>query len=342
MFQAKLPNYFWGEAILHATHLINKLPTPVLNWKSPHEMLFDSKPDLSHLKVFGCLAFAKNVSPHKQKLDPRATKCIYLGLSNHKKGFKVFDLQTKQLFSSRDVVFYEDVYPFSTSTISSLPLPSTSPQPSLPSACSAPPISNQIPQSRPARVPQPSLWLKDFVHTSLPMCGNGAGAYTVSTIEPTSFHQANRSHTWRCAMKEELDALHKNQTWDIVVPPPGTKPISCRWVYRIKRNADGTVNKFKARLVARGFLQVYGLDYTDSFAPVAKVVTVRILLTCAVLQKWDVHQVDINNAFLHGQLNEDVYLTPPHGLDVPKNHVCKLQKALYGLKQAPRQWYLEF
>lgn len=135
-------------------------------------------------------------------------------------------------------------------------------------------------------------------------------------------------------MREDLEALRKNQTWDITVLPQGSKPISCKWVYKVKRNANGTVKKFKARLVARGFLQKYGLTYHDSFAPVAKVVTVKIMLTYVVLNKWNVYQMDINNTFLHGTLEEDVFLTPPQGFEVPNGHVCKLKKALYGLKQA--------
>lgn len=118
-------------------------------------------------------------------------------------------------------------------------------------------------------------------------------------------------------MKDELEGLHKNHSWEIIVLLEGIKPISCKWVYKIKKNADGSVNKFKATLVARGFLQVYGLDDNDFFALVAKVVTIRLLLTCAVLQKWNVYQLGINNTFLHGKLEEDVYLTLHRDLKFP-------------------------
>lgn len=143
-------------------------------------------------------------------------------------------------------------------------------------------------------------------------------------------------------MHEELTALLKNQLGLLQPCPKGIKPISCKWVYRVKKNPDGSVNKFKARLIAHGFLQTFGMNYHDSFAPVAKVVIVRLLNAYAVNNRWNVHQLDINNAFIHGKFEEDVYLTPPQSLEVPSRQVRKLKNALYGLKQAPRQWYKEF
>lgn len=143
-------------------------------------------------------------------------------------------------------------------------------------------------------------------------------------------------------MQEELGALLKNQTWVLSDLPPNVKPITCKWTYKIKRKPDGVISKYKARLVAKGYLQVYGLDYNESFAYVAKVVTVRLFFAIVVHNQWIVHQLDINIAFLHGFLEEDLYLVPPLGLEVPQGKVCKLVKALYGLKQASQQWYTEF
>lgn len=139
----------------------------------------------------------------------------------------------------------------------------------------------------------------------------------------------------------ELDALQKNNTWTFVEPPTNTKLISSKWIFRIKRDPTGVVIKYKAHLVAKGYLQRYGLDFKDIFAPVAKVVTVRILLTLAAQKGWYVHKLDINNAFLHGSIDEGIYLLPPQGSDAPKGHICKLNKSMYGLKQASRQWYKE-
>lgn len=143
-------------------------------------------------------------------------------------------------------------------------------------------------------------------------------------------------------MRNKLEALYKNHTWDIADLPTGVRPISCKWVYRVKMNSDGFINKFKVRLVAKGFFQIHGIDYNDSFTPVAKVVTVRILIAHVVNKGQEIHQMDTNNVFLHGHLEEDIYLKPLQGLKVPKGSVCKLNKVRYGLKQAPRQWYPEF
>jgi histone deacetylase 1/2 len=131
-----------------------------------------------------------------------------------------------------------------------------------------------------------------------------------------------------------------NNTWTLVPLPLHRKAIGCKWIFRVKENPDGTVNKYKARLVAKGFLQTAGCDFTETFSPVIKPVTIRIILTLAVSFKWQVQQIDVNNAFLNGVLQEEVYMTQPSGFEATdKSLVCKLHKSLYGLKQAPRAWY---
>lgn len=142
-------------------------------------------------------------------------------------------------------------------------------------------------------------------------------------------------------MSQELDALETNETWTLTTLPSGKKPIGSKWIYRVKYNADGTVDRFKARLVAKGYDQIEGLDYFESFSPVAKVVTVRIFLALATCKQWPIYQLDINNAFLHGFLQEDVYLSRRCHKALP-GQVCKLGKSLYGLKQASREWNNEF
>lgn len=158
--------------------------------------------------------------------------------------------------------------------------------------------------------------------------------------EPTSVKQALADPNWLAAMKEEYAALMRNNTWTLVNLPPGRRAIGCKWVFRLKENPDGSINKYKARLVAKGFHQQEGFDFNETFSPVVKPVTIRLILTLALTNKWSIQQIDVNNAFLNGLLDEEIFMVQPQGfVDANKELVCKLNKALYGLKQAPHAWY---
>ncbi|PKI64786.1 hypothetical protein CRG98_014782 [Punica granatum] len=142
-------------------------------------------------------------------------------------------------------------------------------------------------------------------------------------------------------MEEEYLALLQNHTWELVPSSPTQNVVGCKWVYRIKQKADGTIDRYKARLVAKGFNQREGVDYSETFSPVIKPVTIRNILSLAVSSQWPIRQLDVKNTFLHGYLNEEVYMTQPPGfIDTSRpDYVCRLRRSLYGLKQAPRAWF---
>ncbi|XP_074318061.1 uncharacterized protein LOC141654847 [Silene latifolia] len=167
-----------------------------------------------------------------------------------------------------------------------------------------------------------------------------ADAAVTNNHEPSTFREAMQVKEWRDAMQHEIAALERNNTWTLEDLPPNKKAIGSKWVYKIKYNADGSIERYKARLVVLGNRQVEGIDYNETFAPTVKMVTVRTLLAIAAAKGWDLHQMDVHNAFLHGDLNEEVYMKPPPRYSSDSNgKVCRLQKSLYGLRQAPRCWY---
>ncbi|KAD7478862.1 hypothetical protein E3N88_01998 [Mikania micrantha] len=161
--------------------------------------------------------------------------------------------------------------------------------------------------------------------------------------EPKSFKQASQDKRWQEDMQNEIKALEQNDTWTLEELPPGKKAIDSKWIYKVKHKPNGEVERYKARLIAKGYTQLEGVDYHDTFAPVAKLVTMRALLVLAVKRSWYTHQLDVNNAFLHGDLEEEVYMKVPQGFAREnESRVCRLRKSIYGLKQASRNRYHKF
>jgi hypothetical protein len=163
----------------------------------------------------------------------------------------------------------------------------------------------------------------------------------VAVCEPENYEDAQMNPAWQEAMKEEIHMIEKNHTWELVDRPADKNIIGVKWIFRTKLNADSSINKFKARLVVKGYAQVYGVDYSDTFAPVARMDTIRLLLAVAAHKNWKVFQMDVKSAFLNGDLQEEIYVEQPAGFVVQgeEDKVYMLKKALYGLKQAPRAWY---
>lgn len=373
-FQASVPDSYWGECVLHSVYLINRTPTPLLSNKTPFEVLFQKLPSYSHLKVFGCLCYASNLKTNN-KFDARAKPYVFFGIPCEPKGIKLLDLSTRQFTISRDVVFHEDIFSFSSQVSEMAPFPAPSPlthEDHSPQNLSIPsshqlhvPVTDEFPplnshrSTRPIRSHHPSQWTKDYIcstscstpysildHLSYNKISPSYHSFLTSistTSEPKSYSEAASDPLWRAAMDAEISALEANKTWVVVPLPPGKSVIGCKWVYKIKHKADGSVDRYKACLVAKGYTQQYGIDYLDTFSPVAKIVTVRCALAMEAANNWPLHQMDVTNAFLQGDLHEEIYMSIPQGFDKQRpNHACKLIKSLYGLKQASRQWNFKF
>ncbi|MFS8035191.1 putative RNA-directed DNA polymerase [Helianthus anomalus] len=406
--------------------LLLRTPASVLNGKTPYEMLYNFEPFLEHLRLFGCLCFC-TVLNESNKLSSRAEKCVFIGYSNEKKGYKVFSLDSKTVFYSRDVKFYESVFPFKEKTVfdlfdmntqhevntlnffdlynnldaqqseepndeerdksADLPLPHQSQQsdPTVPSRGMAVPqqprgcdgdsgrvedvsesnaeSSNSEGNSSDVNVkvePRRSGRISNMPRKFSEYVVEGKVKYGIEKVvnysklsienmcfttclnksaEPRSYSEAVRDPNWVSAMNDEIEALNRNGTWDLVHLPKGRSLVGCKWIYKIKYKSSGEVERFKARLVAKGYSQKEGVDFDETFAPVVKMITIRCVISIAVQNDWKLFQLDINNAFLYGDLHEDVYMSLPEGYySKNESRVCKLKKSLYGLKQAPRMW----
>jgi Reverse transcriptase (RNA-dependent DNA polymerase) len=177
-----------------------------------------------------------------------------------------------------------------------------------------------------------SLRPKQFSNHHLYDITTTPSTFFVSETEPACYTQAVKTPHWRDAMSSELTTLARNNTWQLIILPPNANIIGCKWLFKIKCHTDGTIARYKARLVANGYTQEEGLDYFDTFSPVIKPTIIRTVLTIALAQKWHIHQLDVNNTFLHGELQETIFMQQPPGFQDPLNShkVCLLNNAIYG------------
>ena len=370
LIAAQMPNKFWAEAVHHATDTFNKMIKGNMNL-SPYELFFQKKPSLE-FHEFGCDVFVMKPDALRRKLDVKADKMRFVGFDNNSKGYRVLN-SNNAIKISRDVKFIltdpslRDCVDASINAEPSQPSPISENKnlvlldetKSSVSEDELAPLQDIEPfengnidfvdqQSSVINISSDESNMYDSTldyscHSSFkqsPSTHNFVLSATSDVEEPKTFNQAlinPRRENWLKAMNEELNAIEKNQTWTLVDLPDGRKAIGCKWVFKLKRDEKGEIARFKARLVAQGFSQKYGVDYDEVFAPVARSTTLRVLLSFAGRNKYIVKHFDVKTAFLNGILDEDIYMRQPQGFK-KGDKVLKLNKSLYGLKQAARVW----
>lgn len=342
-----MPKSYWGEAVSTAAYLLNRCPTKRMHNVTPEEAWSGHKPSVNHLKIFGSLCHRHIPDERRKKLDDKSEALVLVGY--HPTGaYKLYHPDEKRVVISRDVIIDEtatwkwhDQHTTSGSGTIFQPLDDVA-DPDTVVATNPAPVPAQ-PERRSQRTRFPSSRLADFqvdADDAITADGDLVHMAFLADIEPVNWQEALKEPVWQEAMKEELSAIERNQTWELVNLPAAKHPISVKWVFKVKRQPDGSIVKHKARLVARGFLQKEGVDYTEVYAPVARMETIRLVIALASSRNWPLCQMDVKSAFLNGRLDEEVYVLQPPGFEMrgQEQKVYRLHKALYGLKQAPRAW----
>ncbi|KAK8919425.1 hypothetical protein KSP39_PZI020937 [Platanthera zijinensis] len=320
LLTAGMPNSFWGEAVLTANHILNRVPHSKLN-STPYELWHGHPCRYDTLKTWGCIAYVRIQDLKRPKVGPRTTTCVYLGSAEDSAADRFLDLSTNSVIESRDAIFFEHKFikdhgltvSGSTDMISESTVePEAGPSGTAPQPLEVEPVPLRV--STRDRIP------KDF--------GENFVTYHLED-DPFSYQEAMRSRDalmWAEAIDDEMHSLLQNNTWHLVDLPKGAKVLGCKWVLKKKLHSDGSIARYKARLVAKGYKQQGGIDYFDVYSPVCHLSTIRILLALASIENFIVHQMDVKTAFLNGELDEEIYMAQPEGYvhkDL-RDKVCKL------------------
>ena len=354
LIDSDLPKKYWGEAVVTANHMQNRLPVTG-NEVTPYESWNKRKPNLQYVKQFGCIAYAAIPPERRQKLDNKAKQLVFVGYEEGTKGYRLLDTSTDKIVISKDVIFIEGDPHVNTKTVPQVPHSVMKDDTytelllkedhvetqndhvetqNYPVRIDTEPPRNEPVELRVSKRSNKGKPPERLIET--------INKVTVESTEPKTFKEALSSieaKQWIEAMDDEIDCLNKNETWTLTELPEGKTAIGCKWVYKAKTDEHGVVTRYKARLVAQGYSQKYGEDYDEVFAPVAKSTTLRALLTIAGREKMIVNHYDIQSAYLNADVSHEVYMKQPDGYVHGKNNlVCKLNKNLYGLKQGANEW----
>ncbi|KAK1631341.1 hypothetical protein QYE76_005656 [Lolium multiflorum] len=351
-----LPLSFWSYALETAAFTLNRAPSKSVE-TTPYELWFNKKPKLSFLKVWGCEAYVKKLQP--DKLEPKAEKCVFIGYPKETIGYTFYHRSEGKIFVAKNGTFLEkefltkevtgrkvelDEIEESLLVDQSSAVPEDVPVPPTPATEEANDndheTSNEIATEprRSTRERATPDWYDPCLNVMI---------VDNNDEDPATYEEAMMSpdsNKWQEAMKSEMGSMYDNKVWTLVDLPDSRKAVENKWIFKRKTDADGNITVYKARLVAKGFRQIQGVDYDETFSPVAKLKSVRILLAIAAFFDYEIWQMDVKTAFLNGDIEEELYMVQPKGFVDPKNadKVCKLQRSIYGLKQASRSWNRRF
>ncbi|CAL9023657.1 unnamed protein product [Prunus brigantina] len=333
LHEKAIPYEFWAEAVNTAVYLLNRCPTKALKKVTLFEAYTGRKPGIAHLKIFGSPCHVLIPSALRHKLEENSHKCIFVGYGLCEKGYRLFDPSTRKVILSRDVQFDENgLWKWENTREGEMTvLVPTENQDCAQSSNLDTPL--QIDEETSLQEePSQSLDTQTQIEEETTVQDESIGGssqvidhtpkkwrsindimaqYNMCIVEPENFEEADLYESWKKAMEAELEMIEKNNTWQLVERPFNKPVIGIKWVYKTKLNLDGTVQKNKARLVAKGYSQKPGIDYNETFAPVARLDTIRTLIALAAQKEWNLYQLDVKSAFLNGVLKEEVYEEQP-------------------------------
>lgn len=357
LIDANLSDNFWGEAIATANFIQNRVITRTTNI-TPYERWNGIKPGINEFHIFGSKCFVHVLPAKRGKLDNVAIEMIFLGYDENSKAYRCYNTTTRKVVISRDVRFGTSALIDNEISIN---LDSTKKDDCIEESAVQEEQSSDHEESvdshdvffeaeeetdqgekRNVEPVQQAIRVSQRSNKGIPPRRFIDEINMIREMnEPKNYNQAingDERIQWLTAMQEEIEAHEHNGTWELVDLPPGKTAIGSKWVFKVKTSADGELQRYKARFVAQGFLQKYGEDYDEVFAPVVLHTTFRALLSVAARRNMIVHHFDAKTAFLNGKLNETIYMKQPRGFDHDDTRVCLLKKSIYGLKQAARSW----
>jgi len=344
----KLPDSYWLEALNYAILLHNVSPTATLTI-IPAEAYSATKPDISRLRIFGCVAHAHVPEHSHTKLSVRSLPCTFLSFAPHCSTFRLMHRPTCKFIESHNIVFDEGGPTLHHECIILEPDDTVNDTPPVNVGTPTPIISTSVtpdapPSSHPKRATRPPV-PDDNLCYNVSSYGHRANVVHVDLLEPKTYTQAIASPNtleWLAACEEEMCTWKDMDVYDVIPHPKGRKVIGSKWVFRVKQGPDGSILKHKARIIAQGFTQVEGIDFNQTFAPVAKFSSLCTIFALAAEHDLKVHQMDVKAAYLNADLKEEIYMEVPPGFDILEGHVLRLKKGVYGTRQGGHVWYIDF